>query len=155
MYQNSSHSALNLVSRLWLDRKLMWRKMALWQTFTINSAMYGRDRCSQQKLGSTQAGFRFCQTVLPSAVACSHLVLSIHLHSLIITVQVSPFLPSFPFLPLQLWPGRSFHNSTCVATQKVRLSPKFCRNSVQLVLGFPQAWGNETEKRKREIVCNT
>lgn len=112
--------------------------------------MYDTDRCRQQKLDSTQAVLGFCQSVLPSAVACSHLVVPIHLHSLIITEQVSRFYT--PFLPLQLYPGRSFHNSTCVATQKVRLSPNFCRNFVPLVLGFPQAWGNE-EKRKSECVC--
>lgn len=104
------------------------------------------------KSGLHTGSFRFCQSVLPLVVACSHLIASIHLHSLIITVQVSPFYT--PFLPLQLWPGRIFHNSTCVATQKVSLSPNFCRNSVPLVLGFPQAWGNE-EKRKSESVCNT
>lgn len=93
--------------------------------------------------------------MLPSAAACSHLVVSIHLHWLIITKQVSPFYTPFLFLPLQLWPGRSFHNSACVATQTVRFSPKFCRNSVQLVFGFPQAWGNEKEKGKREGMCNT
>lgn len=55
---------------------------------------------------------------------------------------------------MQLWPGRSFHNSTCVATQNPKLSPKFCRNFVQLVFGFPQDWGNE-KKRKRVWVWNT
>lgn len=114
--------------------------------------MCGRDRYSQRKRRIMQTVFRFCQTVFPSAAACSHLVVSIHLHSLIITDQGLSFffLHSFPFLPLQLWPGRSLHNSTCVATQKVR--PKFCRNSVQPVLGFPRVWGNE-KRRKRERLC--
>lgn len=103
------------------------------------------------KIGLHTGSFRFCQSVLPLVVACSHLVASIHLHSLIITEQVSPFYTLF--LPLQLWPGRIFHNSTCVATQKVSPSPNFCRNSVALALGFPQAWGNE-EKRKSESMCN-
>lgn len=97
--QNNSRWALNLVLKLWLDRKLMWKEMAQWQTFTINSAMYGGSRCSQQKLDCTQSVLGFRQTMLPSALACSHLVVSIHLHWLIITKQGSPFLHSFPFSP--------------------------------------------------------
>lgn len=94
--------------------------------------------------------FRFCQTMRPSAAACSHLVVSIHLHWLIITKQVSPFCTPFLFLPLQLWPGRSFHNSVCAATQTVRLSPEFCRNSVSL--GFHRL--EEMRRRRgRERAC--
>lgn len=37
----------------------MWKEMAQWQTFTINSAMHGKDRCSQQKLGSTHVVLGF------------------------------------------------------------------------------------------------
>lgn len=91
----------------------MWREMAQWQTFTINSAMYGRDRYSQQKLGSTQAVLGFAK-LLPSAAACSHLVVSIHLHSLIITKQVSPF-----FYTPSLFSHYSFGQEGAFTTQLV------------------------------------
>lgn len=84
--------------RLWLDRKLMWREMARWQTFTINSllhCMVGIGAVS--KNWAPHKNSKFCQTVLPSGAACSHLVVSIHLHSLIITEQVSPFFTLLPF----------------------------------------------------------
>lgn len=106
-----------------------------------------------EKIGAHAGSFRFCQTILPSAVACSHLIVSIHLYWLIITKQVSPFYTPSLFLGLQPWPGRGFHSSACVATQTVRPSPKFCRNSVLLVFGFPLDLGKE-EKGKKECVCN-
>lgn len=123
--QNSSHSALNLVSRLWLDRKLMWREMAQRQTFTINSVMYGRAIGAFSKNWAPHKQFLVLPDCAP--IRCS-LFTPRCLHPLPLADNNGAglcFLHSFPFLPLQLWPGRSFHNSTCVATQKVRLSPKF------------------------------
>lgn len=133
----------------------MRREMAHWQTFTMNPAMYGRDRCSQQKLGFTQAVFgcaRLCSPQLqlftprclhPPPLADNHRTVLSFLHS-------SPFS-----LSLHLWPGRSFHSSSCAATQKVRPSPKFHRNFTA------RPWvsnGTEEMRRRRgreECVCNT
>lgn len=66
------------------------------------------------------------------------------------TTTLSAF-HSCPFLPLQPRPGRSFHSSTCVATQKVRLRPKFCRNLVPLLLGFHRL--EEMRRRRGRSLC--
>lgn len=59
---------------------------------TVNSAVDGGDRCSQTKIGLYPGSGRIFHCVLPSA--CSHFVVFIHLHSLIITEQVFPFYTS-------------------------------------------------------------
>lgn len=85
----------------------------------------------------------------PLSYSCSHLVVSIHLHSLIITEQFSPSCTPLLFLLLHLWPGRSFHSSSCAATQKVRPSPKFRRNFTArpwVSTGLRKWEGGEEEK---------
>lgn len=90
------------------------------------------------------------------AVVCSHFGVSIHLHLLIITQQVFPFFTLLsPPLPPQLLRGRSFRNSTCVASQNLRPESKVWQETpCRTDLGFLQDWGNK-EEHVCVCVCDT
>lgn len=84
---NSSHRVLNLGVEAVASRE----NDAEWQIFTVSSVMYGRDECSQHKGGSKQRNVSFAGLPFLSAVACSHLVVSLYFTSQTITVQVFSF----------------------------------------------------------------
>lgn len=113
---------------------------------TVNSVVFGGDGCSQQKLGSTQAAASF-SIVLPSA--CSHLVVSIHLHSLIITEQVFPFYTSSPFSLSSFGKEGAFTTQLVWPPKTWGCLQSFSGTLYNQTLGFHRI----EEMRKRGSVC--
>lgn len=123
--------------------------LQMFQVESKSSAIYGVDTgFAVSKIGLHTLNCRF--NVHPSAVVCSHLFVSIHLHGLMITNHIFTFYTSSLQVQLQLWPGRASHNSARAATQTAKSSPKFFRDSFCRSSCFHRL----EETRKTESVCN-
>lgn len=118
------------------------------RTFTINSAVYGGDRCSQQKLGSTRAVAGFARLCAPLSCSlftprCLHPPLLADNHRAGLS-----FLHSFPFLPLLALARKELSQlSLCGHPKSEADSKVFCATSPWVSTEL-RKWGGEEEGKR-------